>query len=399
MSKLKDKNILICITGSIAAYKSCEIIRNLRKEGAQIQVAISKSGQKFIGSATLAALSNNKVITDLFPENPEGGLEHIDLAFDIDLIVIVPATANTLCKAGNGIADDLISTILSVCEQKQIFVPAMNHRMWQNKATIEAVAQLRQRDKIVLNPEEGQLASLHTGEGRLPSIEKIINEIRKTFNQKLHLENMNILVTAGPTREPIDPVRFISNRSSGKMGFAIAKVSKDYGGDVDLVTGPVHLPNIPQVNTIKIETALDMENKINGLLNTKKYNYIFMVAAVGDYKMNEISDKKIKRSEKILDIKLEKSPDILEIISKNSSATIIGFALETNNGEKNALEKMEKKNLDYIVLNYANEDNAGFDSNTNHVYLYSQNGNKKEFKLDRKDRIAKLIIDNIIEDK
>ena len=399
MSKLKDKNILICITGSIAAYKSCEIIRNLRKEGAQIQVAISKSGQKFIGSATLAALSNNKVITDLFPENPEGGLEHIDLAFDIDLIVIVPATANTLCKAGNGIADDLISTILSVCEQKQIFVPAMNHRMWQNKATIEAVAQLRQRDKIVLNPEEGQLASLHTGEGRLPSIEKTMNEIRKSFNQKLHLENMNILVTAGPTRESIDPVRFISNRSSGKMGFAIAKVTKDYGGDVDLVTGPVHLPNIPQVNTIKIETVLDMEDNINTLLNTKKYNYIFMVAAVADYRINKISDKKIKSSEQTLDIKLEKSPDILEIISKNSSAKIIGFALETNNGEKNALEKMKNKNLDYIVLNYANEDNAGFDSNTNHVYLYSKNGKKKEFKLDRKDRIAKLIIDNIIKDE
>ncbi len=396
MSKLKDKNILICITGSIAAYKSCEIIRNLKKEGAQIQVAISKSGQKFIGSATLAALSNNKVITDLFPENPKGGLEHIDLAFDIDLIVIVPATANTLCKAGNGIADDLISTILSVCEQKQIFVPAMNHRMWQNKATIEAVTQLRQRDKIVLNPEEGQLASLHTGEGRLPSIEKIMNEIRKSFNQKLHLENMNILVTAGPTRESIDPVRFISNRSSGKMGFAIAKIAKDYGGDVDLVTGPVHLPNIPQVNTIKIETSLDMEDEINKLLNTKKYNYIFMVAAVADYRINKISDKKIKSSEQTLDIKLEKSPDILEIISKNSSAKIIGFALETNNGEKNALGKMKNKNLDYIVLNYANEDNAGFDSNTNHVYLYSKNGNKKEFKLDRKDRIAKLIIDNII---
>ena len=399
MSKLKNKNILICITGSIAAYKSCEIIRNLRKEGAQIQVAISKSGQKFIGSATLAALSNNKVITDLFPENPEGGLEHIDLAFDIDLIVIVPATANTLCKVGNGIADDLISTILSVCDQKQIFVPAMNHRMWQNKATIEAVTQLRQRDKIVLNPEEGQLASLHTGEGRLPSIEKIMNEIRKIFKQKLHLENMNILVTAGPTRESIDPVRFISNRSSGKMGFAIAKIAKDYGGDVDLITGPVHLSNISQVNTIKIETALDMEDRINRLLSTKKYNYIFMVAAVADYRINKISDKKIKSAEKTLDIKLEKSPDILEIISKNSSAKIIGFALETNNGEKNALEKMKKKNLDYIVLNYANEDNAGFDSNTNHVYLYSKNGNKKEFKLDRKDRIAKLIIDNIIKDE
>ena len=399
MSKLKDKNILICITGSIAAYKSCEVIRNLIKEGAQIQIAISKSGQKFIGSATLAALSNNKVITDLFPENPKGGLEHIDLAFDIDLIVIVPATANTLYKAGNGIADDLISTILSVCEQKQIFVPAMNHRMWQNKATIEAVAQLRQRDKIVLNPEEGQLASLHTGEGRLPSIEKTMNEIRKSFNQKLYLENMNILVTAGPTRESIDPVRFISNRSSGKMGFAIAKVVKDYGGDVDLVTGPVHLPNIPQVNTIKIETSLDMEDEINKLLNTKKYNYIFMVAAVADYRMHKISEKKIKSSEKTLDIKLKKTPDILEIISKNSLAKIIGFALETNNGEKNALGKMKNKNLDYIVLNYANEDNAGFDSNTNHVYLYSKTGNKKEFKLDRKDRIAKLIIDNIIKDE
>ena len=192
MNKLKDKNILICITGSIAAYKSCEIIRNLRKEGAQIQVAISKSGQKFIGSATFAALSNNKVITDLFPKDPKGGLEHIDLAFEIDLIVIVPTTANTLCKAGNGIADDLISTILSVCEQKQIFVPAMNHRMWQNKATIDAVSQLKERGKIVLNPEEGQLASLHSGEGRLPSIEKIMNEIRKNFDQKLHLENMKL---------------------------------------------------------------------------------------------------------------------------------------------------------------------------------------------------------------
>ena len=397
MSKLKDKNILICITGSIAAYKSCEIIRNLRKEGAQIQVAISKSGQKFIGGATLAALSNNKVITDLFPENPEGGLEHIDLAFEIDLIVIVPATANTLSKAGNGIADDLISTILSVCEQKQIFVPAMNHRMWQNKATIEAVSQLRERGKIVLNPEEGQLASLHSGEGRLPSIEKIMNEVRKKFNQKLYLENMNILVTAGPTREAIDPVRFISNRSSGKMGFAIAKVAKDYGGKVDLVTGPVHLPNIPQINTIKIETAIEMQDIINVLLDTKKYNYIFMIAAIADYRINNISDKKIKSSKKTLNIKLKRSPDILENITKNSSAKIIGFALETNNGEKNALAKMEKKNLDFIVLNYANEKNAGFDSNTNHVYLYSKNGRKKEFKLDRKDRIAKLIIDNIIE--
>ena len=396
MNKLKSKNILICITGSIAAYKSCEVIRILRKEGSQVQVAMSKSAQEFIGVATLAALSNNKVITDLFPSEPSGGLEHIDLAFEIDLIIILPATANIICKCGNGIADDLISTIISVCEQKQIFIPAMNHRMWQNKATIEAVKKLRKRDKIVLNPDEGELASLHTGEGRLPSLDRIINSIKKSFNQKLFLENMNILVTAGPTREAIDPVRFISNRSSGKMGFSIAKVSKEYGGNIDLVTGPVNLLDIPQVNIIKIETAMEMYNNIKLLLKSKKYDYIFMVAAVADYNIINIPDKKIKSESNNINIQLQKSPDILKEIAKKSNGKIIGFALETNNGEKNALEKLNKKGLDYIVLNYANEENAGFDSNTNHVFLFSKKGLKKEFQLDRKDRIAKLIIDNII---
>ena len=396
MNTLKNKNILFCITGSIAAYKACEIIRNLRKENANVQIAISKAGQKFIGIATLAALSNNKVITDLFPENPKGGLEHIDLAFEIDLIIVAPATANIICKSGNGVADDLISTILCVCEQKQIFAPAMNHRMWHNKATMEAVEKIRQREGIILNPDEGKLASLHSGDGRLPEINRIMNEVRKAFNQKLYFDNMNILVTAGPTREPIDSVRFISNRSSGKMGFAIAKQIKNYGGNVDLVTGPVSLDNISQVNTIKIETALDMKSEIDTLLNKKQYNYIFMVAAIADYKASNIEDEKIKSSSKILDIRFKKNPDILMQISKNNNAKIIGFALETNDGEQNALKKMKDKNLDYIILNYANEKNAGFDSNRNHVFLYSKNGLKKEFKLNRKDRIAKLILNTII---
>ena len=399
MNKLKNKNILICITGSIAAYKACEIIRNLRKEGAQTQVAISESGQKFIGVATLAALSNNKVLNDLFPQNPRGGLDHINLAFEIDLIIVVPTTANTLCKVGNGIADDLISTILSICEQKQIFIPAMNYKMWQNKATIDAVRKLRERNKIVLEPDEGKLASLHIGEGRLPSIEKIMNEIRKSFKQNLHLENMNVLITAGPTRETIDPVRFISNRSSGKMGFAIAKIAKDYGANIDLISGPVNLEDINQINIIKVETAIDMNDKINALLESKQYDYIFMVAAVSDYRVDKISKEKIKSSNQSLNIKLIKNPDILENITNKSSAKIIGFALETNDGEKNAINKMNKKKLDYIILNYANEKNAGFDSNTNHVYLYSKNGFQKELKTDRKDRIAKLIIDNILENK
>ena len=398
MKTIKNKNILICITGSIAAYKACEVIRILRKEGANTQIVVSKAAQQFIGIATLAALSNNKVITNLFPDKPKGGLEHINLAFDIDLIVVVPATANILCKVGNGVADDLVSTTLSVCEQKQIYAPAMNHRMWQNKATIDAVAKLKKMNKIILNPEEGELASLHRGEGRLPKIKTIIDTIRKAFNQNLYLENKNVLVTAGPTREPIDPVRFISNRSSGKMGYAIAKVAKDYGADVDLVSGPVSLSAIPQINIIHVETGIDMKNNIDYLLENNDYEYIFMVAAVGDYHIEKISNKKIKSSQQKLNLELNKSPDILKDISENSKAKIIGFALETDDGEKEALKKLKTKHLDYIVLNYANEDNAGFESNTNHVYLYSKSGEKTEFKLDRKDRIAKSIIDNIIND-
>ena len=396
MNVLENKNILLCVTGSIAAYKACEIIRALRKDKAQVQVAISKAAQEFIGVSTLAALSNNKVITSLFPEKPRGGLEHIDLAFDVDLIVIAPATANILCKVGNGVADDLISTTLSICEQKQIFAPAMNYRMWQNQATIDAVKKLKSRNKIVLNPEEGELASLHTGEGRLPAIKNIMNEIRKAFDTKLYLEDKNVLVTAGPTREPIDPVRFISNRSSGKMGYAIAKSAKDFGAKVDLVSGPVHLGGLSEVNTVTVETANEMERAIQNLMRKTSYDYIFMTAAVSDYQVTKIAKNKIKSKEENLNLKLHKSIDILQKISNKSSAKIIGFALETKNGESEALKKMEDKKLDYIVLNYANEEGAGFETNTNHVYLYSKSGEKTEFKLDRKDRIAQNIIKKVL---
>ena len=179
MNILKDKNILLCVTGSIAAYKACEILRLLKKDGANVQVMMSKSAEEFIGVATFAALSNNEVLTNLFPNKPKGGMDHVNLSFEVDAIIVAPATANILCKVGNGIADDLISTTLSVCEQKQIFAPAMNYRMWQNQATIDAVKKLKKRNKIVLNPEEGKLASLHTGEGRLPSIQNIMNEYSK----------------------------------------------------------------------------------------------------------------------------------------------------------------------------------------------------------------------------
>ena len=213
INTLKNKKILICVTGSIAAFKACEVIRLLMKQQAKVQVMMSASAEKFIGKATFAALTNNEVITNLFPDTPKAGLEHIELSFELDAIVVVPATANILSKAAHGVADEIISTTLSVCEQPTLFAPAMNYKMWQNPSVIDSVETLREMNKIVLNPESGQLASLHEGEGRLPRIDNIISAVKEMLSIKQPLKNKNILVTAGPTIEPIDPVRFISNHS------------------------------------------------------------------------------------------------------------------------------------------------------------------------------------------
>ena len=218
INPLKNKKILICITGSIAAYKACEIIRILKKQDADIKVMMSNSAEKFVGRATFAALTNNEVLIDLFPDTPKAGLEHIELSFDLDLILVLPATANILSKTANGIADDIVSTTLSVCEQPTIFAPAMNYKMWQNKSVMDSVDKLKNMNKIVISPDKGYLASLHEGEGRLANTETIMNTIRDALIIKQPLKNKNIIVTAGPTLEPIDPVRFISNHSSGKMG-------------------------------------------------------------------------------------------------------------------------------------------------------------------------------------
>ena len=258
MNKLKNKKILVCITGSIAAYKSCEFIRIIRKMGMHVQVVMSAAAQKFIGKATLAALSNNEVMYTQVSDNPKAGLKHVEFAIDYDVIVVIPATANILCKASNGVADDLVSTCLSICNQPTIYAPAMNFRMWQNKSTIDAVDKLREMGKVVVNPEEGKLASLHKGEGRLPQINNIVNELRELFKIQLPLKNKKVTITAGPTKESIDPIRYLSNRSSGKMGYAIAQTCRDLGAEVTLISGPVSIGEIISVNTHKIESADDM---------------------------------------------------------------------------------------------------------------------------------------------
>ena len=393
MSDLKNKNILLCVTGSIAAYKSCEIIRLLRKENAQVQVMISKAAEQFIGIATLAALSNNKVITNLFPDNPKGGLEHVELSFDIDLVLVAPATANILCKAANGVADDLISTTLSICEQPTIFVPAMNFRMWQSQATQKAVKTLQSDLVHIMNPEEGFLASLHKGEGRLPKLHDAMNELRRLLKIKTPLQGKKILISAGPTRERIDPVRFISNKSSGKMGFALAEQARNMGGEVTLISGPVNLDGPSEINTKFVETADEMFQSMNEHLDV---DIIFMCAAVSDYTPINKSGVKIKSKSKNMSIEMTPTRDIIKSISKNTDAQIIAFALETCNGKDNATKKLQEKGAEFIILNHPTDDGCGIDSNYNKVTILNNSSEEFIIKKDRKDRVAKKILEFII---
>jgi len=391
---MKNKNILIVVTGSIAAYKACEVVRLLRKEGANVQVMMSKSAMEFVGKTTFAALTDNEVITEIFSNAPKAGLEHIEMAIELDAIVVVPATANTICKAASGIADDIVSTTLSVCEQPTLFAPAMNFRMWQNPATMEAVEKLRKKGSIVLDPEEGQLASLHEGEGRLPEFIDILNGIRSLFEIPLPLQGKKVLVTAGPTREAIDPVRFISNRSSGKMGYSLAEKARDFGAEVSLISGPVSLSPIPEVHMMPVETSEEMAVAVKN--NCSDADYLFMVAAVSDYSPADPLDKKIKRNSENKSIDLKPALDILKSIKGKTKGKVIAFALETHDGEAEAQRKLVEKGADYIILNYANEKGAGFESSTNRVTIFSKSGNQIELKKDRKDRIAKKIIEHIL---
>ena len=391
---MKNKNILIAVTGSIAAYKACEVVRLLRKEGANVQVMMSKSALEFVGKATFAALTNNEVITEIFPDTPKGGLEHIEMAIDLDVIVVVPATANTICKAANGVADDVVSTTLSACEQPTLFAPAMNFRMWQNPATMEAVEKLRKKGSIVLDPVEGQLASLHEGEGRLPELIDILNGIRSLFEIPLPLRGKKVLVTAGPTREAIDPIRFISSRSSGKMGYSLAEKARDLGAEVSLISGPVSLSQIPEVHMFSVETAEEMAVSLQA--NCNDADYLFMVAAVADYSPVNPADQKIKRTSENKSIELKPALDILKSIKGKTTGKVIAFALETHDGESEAQRKLVEKGADFIVLNYANEEGAGFESSTNRVTIFSKSGNQIELKKDRKDRIAQKIIEYIL---
>ncbi len=393
MKSLKNKNILIGISGSIAAYKACDIIRYLMKNNCQVQAVMTESAKQFIGKTTIAALTNNHVIDSVFENNPKPGLEHINLAFEIDIIIVVPATANIIAKAANGIADDALSLALSICEQPTIFCPAMNYKMWRNKANIEAIQQLKNRKKIIVEPEDGFLASLHQGKGRLASIQNILNGVQDALKIKLPLKNKKVVVTAGPTQEPIDGVRYISNRSSGKMGFAIAHCAHELGAEVTLIAGPTNLLPIPGITTINIKTAEQMRLAVNENLQC---DYIIMNAAVADFRPINITSGKIKKNKMSLSLNLKPTIDILNSIKDKTSACLVGFALETENKEQNAIKKMKEKNLSYVVLNTPNGVDQGFEVDTNRVTIYKKDGQKFQSDIDTKSRISRFLWKTIL---
>ena len=389
MDNLKNKKILLCVTGSIAAYKACEFIRLLKKQGCDVQVVMSESSQDFIGKLTLASLSDNEVLT----HKGQSGLEHVKFAIEYDAVVILPSTANIICKAAQGVADDIISTVLSICEQPKLFVPAMNFRMWQSQATQKAVKTLQSDSVHIMNPEEGFLASLHKGEGRLPKLHDAMNELRRLLKIKTPLKNKKILISAGPTREPIDPVRFISNKSSGKMGFALAEQARNMGGEVTLISGPVNLDGPSEINTKFVETADEMFESMNEHLDV---DMIFMCAAVSDYTPINKSTIKIKSKSKNMSIEMTPTRDIIKSVSKNTDAKIIAFALETCNGKDNATKKLQDKGAEFIVLNHPTDDGCGIDSNYNKVTILNNSSEEFVIKKDRKDRVAKKILEFII---
>ncbi len=404
---LNGKHIVLGITGSIAAYKSAILTRLLVKKGAEVQIVITNAGKKFITPVTLSALSGKPVISEFFASDDGTWHSHVDLGLWADLMIIAPATASTLGKMANGIADNmLITTYLSM--KAPVFVaPAMDLDMFKHVTTQRNIQRLIDDGVHIIDPVSGELASHLEGKGRMEEPENIVAILEEYFNsknttlQKDDLKGKKILITAGPTYERLDPVRFIGNFSTGKMGIALAEECASRGAEVKLVIGPVNiLASHKNIQTINIESAEEMYETSMNLF--PQMDAAILSAAVADYRPLHKEDKKIKRNEKgNLTVELTPNPDIAASLGKikNPNQILVGFALETNNAEDNAKKKLDKKNLDFIVLNTLEDEGAGFGKNTNKVTIISREGNKKSFALKPKKEVAKDIINSVFLNK
>ena len=395
MNNLDKKKILLIISGGIAAYKSLEIIRLLKKKGCFVKTILTNNAKKFVTPLSVASLSQEKVYEDLFDHKSESEMDHISLSRWADLILIAPATANTMAKLSNGLADNLATTVVLASNKKTFLAPAMNVRMWEHRSNKNIKKNLEKFGYNFIGPEIGEMACGEFGEGKMIEPLEIIKFLEKYFFNINNNKKFKALVTAGPTRENIDPVRYISNDSSGKQGYEIAKALKDNGFETTLISGPTNLKPIEGIKNIKIKTAEEMYNNV---LESLPVDVAIFSAAVADWKIKNIENKKLKKTDS-LNLNLEKNIDILKNISNHNALRpkmVIGFAAETNDLEKNSKMKLINKNCDWIIANDVSNPSIGFGSDDNEISIFFKNQKIEKIKKNNKSFIANEIVKRIV---
>lgn len=411
---LKDKNIILGVTGGIAAYKCVDLVSRLRKQGANVHVILTKGAQNFVTETAMREISGNPVVTSMWQEIQQYDVEHIALARLADVVLVAPATANVIAKCACGMADDMLTTTLLATKAPVFFAPAMNTNMYENSITQQNLHTLQERGCHIIDPAAGHLACGTSGVGRMPEPQELVEiladffatgkelaesdevDSRQYLAEELDFSGLNILVTAAGTREPIDPVRYIGNRSSGKMGYAIAEAARDLGANVTLISGPSALPPLAGVNFFKVESARDMRRLV--LENFPESQIVIKAAAVADYRVKNVADHKIKKNDEELTLVLEKNPDILKELGqkKQKGQVLVGFAAETQNLIQYAQSKLEKKNLDMIVANDVSKPQAGFNVDTNLIKLLKRDGSIEELPLMSKKDLAYIILNHVM---
>ena len=396
MVNLLNKKILLIICGGISAYKSLEIIRGLRKNNAQVKTILTKSAKEFVTPLSITSLSQEKVYDDLFSVENESEMDHISLSRWADLILVAPRTANTISKLSSGSPDDLASTVILASDKEIYLAPAMNVRMWEHPSTKKNINKLKNYGYKIIGPEIGDMACGEFGKGKMSEPNEILKQIEVYFENIKNNNKLKALVTAGPTREFIDPVRFISNRSSGKQGYEIARSFRDNGFDTTLISGQTDLDPLSGLNFIKVETAQEMFDET---LKNLPADVAVFTAAVADYKITNYENTKIKKKEKF-NLALEKNIDILDKISKHNSLRpnlTIGFAAETNNLVENSIKKLEEKNCDWIIANDISDNSIGFDSDDNQISIFYKDKKNENLKKMSKSLVASEIVNRVIE--
>jgi phosphopantothenoylcysteine decarboxylase/phosphopantothenate--cysteine ligase len=392
---LSGKEIVLGVTGSIAAYKAVELLRELVKAGASVTVVLTEAAQRFVGPLTFAALSRREVMTDLFTLDYEAKIRHIAATEGADLLLVAPATANIIGKFARGLADDLLTNLFLACTRPVLVAPAMDADMYRHPGVQENLERLRAWGVRIVGPAEGELASGMWGPGRLAEITEILQAVVEILRPRSDLGGEVVLVTAGPTHEPLDPVRYLTNRSSGKMGYAIAEEAADRGARTILVSGPTGLTPPKGVETIRIETALQMRTAV--LEHLPEATVVIKAAAVSDYRLVQPADFKVKKEEQSLTLKLVPNPDILkEIGAQKGGRILVGFAAETGDLLRQAERKLKEKNLDLIVANDVSQEGAGFSHDTNTVVILDQDGGVEELPLLPKRTVARRILDRVV---